>query len=237
VTYSELVSKAPPGAGEFSPADLTTLPAAVLAAGVRRMPSDERRLYQAGDREATARFVRALFWELVYHLRPNLWDELSQAEPIHPEVLAALPADGVRVLEVAAGSGRLTVHLAQRARSLIAAEPVAPLREILEARLPDIAVLDAHIEDVPVASGWADLTVACAGLGPEDAPFGDLERCTRAGGMLALISPREPDWFAAHGWRHLSFDPAEVEIPPHDPALEAFFGPLDPPHHLLTRAV
>ncbi|HVD00664.1 MAG TPA: methyltransferase domain-containing protein [Candidatus Dormibacteraeota bacterium] len=237
MTYSDLVESAPPGAREFGRADLERLPPEVIRAGVTRMPRDERRLYEQGDPDAGTRFVRSLFWELVYHLRPQLWDQLSQVEPIHPALLAALPADGVRVLEVGAGSGRLTANLAGRARMLIATEPVEPLREMLEERVPAVAVLEATADDVPVPNGWADLTVSCAALGPEGAPFTELERCTRAGGTLALISPRQPGWFASHGWRLLSFDAAEVEVLPHDPGLEAFFGPLDPPHELLLRTV
>jgi hypothetical protein len=237
VTYSELVENAPPGAREFGPGDLARLPAGLLEARLAALPADERTLYQAGDPEAAARLVRALFWDLVYELRPRLWDELSRAEPIHPALLQELPADGVRVLEIAAGSGRLTENLAGRARMLIAIEPVAALRQILEERLPTIAVLDAVAADVPVPRGWADLTVSCASLGPEDAPFTELDRCTRAGGTLALISPRRPEWFESHGWRRLTFDVNEVEIPAHDPSLEAFFGPLDPPHELLLRTV
>jgi len=237
VTYSDLVASAPPGAAEFKAADLGRLPVEVLEAGVARMPPDERRLYERADPGAVERLVRSLFWDLVYHLRPERWDALSRAEPIHPAVLAELPAEGVRVLEVAAGSGRLTEYLAARARMLIAIEPVEPLRAILAERLPAVAVLDSRADDIPVPNGWADLTVSCASLGPEDAPFRELERCTRAGGTLALISPRQPEWFAAKGWRLLSFDPAGVEIPPHDPGLEAFFGPLDPPHLLLLRTV
>jgi SAM-dependent methyltransferase len=237
VTYSELVASAPPGAAEFTAADLGRLPAEILEAGVARMPAEERRLYDGGDPGSAERLVRFLFWDLVYHLRPQRWDELSRAEPIHPAVLAELPADGLRVLEVAAGSGRLTEYLAPRARMLIAIEPVEALRAILEERLPAVAVLDARADDIPVPNGWADLTVSCASLGPEDAPFTELERCTRAGGTLALISPREPEWFAARGWRLSSFDPATVEIPAHDPGLEAFFGPLDPPHQLVLRTV
>jgi hypothetical protein len=53
--------------------------------------------------------------------------------------------------------------------------------------------------------------------------------------VLALISPENPDWFEAHGWERLRFDPADVVIAPHDPELEAIFGPLDPPHELLWR--
>jgi SAM-dependent methyltransferase len=237
VTYSELVAAAPPGAGEFTTADLGRLPARVVDSRLALAPEEERRLFRAGDAGAAGRLLRALFWDLVYHLRPERWDELSRAEPIHPALLLALPADGVRVLEIGAGSGRLTADLAARARMLIAVEPVAALREILVSRLPAIAVLDAEAEDVPVPNRWADLTVSCAALGPEDHPFTELERCTRAGGTLALISPREPGWFAGHGWRRLTFDVAEVEIPAHDAGLEAFFGPLDPPHELLLRTV
>jgi SAM-dependent methyltransferase len=237
MTYSKLVESAPPGAAEFEPADLARLPAGLLKARLAQVPAEERALYEAGDRAAGERMVRAFFWDLVYNLRPERWDELSQAEPIHPALLEALPADGARILEVAAGSGRLTVNLARRARTLIAIEPVAALREILASRLPEVAVLDALASDLPIPDRWADLTVACAGLGPEDAPFTELDRCTRAGGTVALISPREPEWFASRGWRWLTFKADEIVIPAHDPGLEAFFGPLDPPSQLLLRTV
>jgi SAM-dependent methyltransferase len=200
------------------------------------LPTGELGLFEDGDAAATGRVLRASFWALVYNLLPERWDALSRVEPIHPGVLEALPADGVRVLEVGAGTGRLTVNLAARARSLIAVEPVRPLREILQGRLPDVAVLDAFARDLPVADGWADLTIACAIPGPEPDSVREMERCTRRGGMVALVSPEQPGWFEANGWRRLRFDPAEVAIPPHDPALEAFFGPLDPPHELLLKA-
>ena len=236
VTYSESVLTAPPGAGEFGRADLERLSAPVRERLLEVVPAAERRLLDAGDEGAAERVVRALFWGLVYHLRPERWDELSRAEPIHPAVLAALPADGARVLEIAAGSGRLTVELAARAREVIAIEPAGPLREILRARLPAIAILDAMADDLPVGDGWADLTVSCASLGPDPRALSELERCTRQGGTLALVSPEDPGWFEARGWRRLSFDPGEVAVPPHDPRLEAFFGPLDPPHELLLKA-
>lgn len=229
------MAAAPAGAAEFGRHDLDRLPPDLLERLLGEVPEEERRLLQAGDAAASERVVRALFWTLVYHLRPERWDELSRAEPIHPGLLEAIPADGARVLEVAAGSGRLTVELARRARTLIAVEPAAPLRAILHLRLPEVAVLDAVADDIPVADGWADLAISCASLGPDPSAIRELERCTRHGGTLALVSPEEPEWFEAHGWRRLHFDPGEVLLPPHDPSLERFFGPLDPPHELLLR--
>jgi SAM-dependent methyltransferase len=235
VTYSKAVAIAPAGASAFGRADLERLPSEARERFLAEVPAAELELFRAGDGAATGRVLKAGFWTLVYHLLPERWDELSRAEPIHPGILAALPAEGARVLEVGAGSGRLTVNLAVRARALIAVEPSAPLREILLARVPGVAVLDAVAQDLPVVDGWADLTAACGSLGPDAASIRELERCTRPGGTIALVSPEDPEWFEGNGWLRLSFEAAEVVIPPHDPSLEEFFGPLSPPHELLLR--
>ncbi len=237
MTYSESVATAPPGASSFGRADLDRLPAGARSMLLDGVPVGERELFEEGDPAATRRVLKACFWTLVYNLLPDRWDALSRVEPIHPGVLEALPAGAAKVLEVGAGSGRLTVNLVASARSLIAVEPVARLRAILQQRLPGITILDAVAENLPVADGWADLTIACAIPGPDPAAVLEMERCTSQGGTVALISPEHPGRFAASGWQRLRFDPAEVAIPHHDAALEAFFGPLDPPHELLLKAL
>lgn len=230
VDYFESVLNAPPGASHFNLDDVRLLPAGALArAGVPRGDLDAA---DAGDAEAAGRLVRGLFWQLVYELRPDFWDQLAEAERIHPGILAALPSPAGRVLEIAAGSGRLTRHLVERSTEVIAIEPCDTLRGILKRRLPSVDARSGAADRLPVATGWADLSISCASLGPDPEVLAELERCTRPGGMMAFISPESAGWFAAHGWNYREWDPAEVEVPPHDPALEAFFGPLHPPHVL-----
>src|ERR1700693_232836 len=108
------VETAPPGWRHFTIPDLDRLPASVRDHELARIPDAERELLAAGDREVGERILRAFFWTLVYHLEPERWDALALAEPIHPSLLAALPAAPGRVLEIGAGSGRLTAHLAER---------------------------------------------------------------------------------------------------------------------------
>src|SRR5438270_13090710 len=127
MTYSELVESAPPGAAEFVGADLRRLPPKVLEELLALAPAAERALYAKGDGAATGRLIKAGFWTLVYNLEPERWDALSRVEPIHPGVLAALPVGDARVLEVAAGTGRLPKQLAARAGALGAVAAAAPL--------------------------------------------------------------------------------------------------------------
>jgi hypothetical protein len=231
VDYFQAASTAPPGWQRYSLDDVDRLPTEYLAA----VPTDERKRAARGNAEAAQRLRRALFWPMVYELEPELWDAVSRAEPIHPGVLAKLEIDGRRVLEVAAGSGRLTVHLCRRAAELVCVEPSVGLRHILVSRCPRAGVCAGFFHALPIVDGWAELTVSCASFQPDPRAVLELERTTARGGVLALISPESPDWFQARGWERLSFDPTEVVINPHDPELDAIFGPLDPPHELLWR--
>lgn len=237
MNYFNAAESAPQGAEKFSFSDLWRLPGPVLDRALEGVPEPEWALAEAGDETARRRVVRALFWTLVYHLEPRRWDALSRVEPIHPGVLAALPAAGCRVLEVAAGTGRLTSHLARVATEVVAVEPAAPLRDILAARLPAVRVLDGEAARLPLPDGWADLSVVCASLGPDLASLTEIERCTRGAGTVAFISPENPAWLEARGYLRRRFDRNQVAIAPHDPEIDAFFGPLDPPHELLLRTL
>jgi hypothetical protein len=57
----------------------------------------------------------SLAWELLYRLEPELYDRLSRAERLHPGILGWLPPAADRIVEVGAGTGRLTLDLLGRA--------------------------------------------------------------------------------------------------------------------------
>ena len=78
---------------------------------------ERRRFLASGDPDP--RTNAALAWELLYRLEPGLYDRLVRAEPLHPGILEWLPGAVGRALEVGAGSGRLTVHLATSANRVV----------------------------------------------------------------------------------------------------------------------
>ncbi len=223
--YAEAVEMAPPGWRHFSVHDIDRLPEEVRARGLARVP----------PHEPDDRVLRGMFWTLVYHLEPERWDELARFEPIHPDLVAALPGGATSAIDVGAGSGRLTAHLAKRSRDLVAVEPSVGLRSILTRRLPGVRALYGWAEALPVEDGWSQLTAACGAFGPDLAVMSELARVTARGGWIALISPEHPEWFEANGWQRI-VAPA-MEAPAHPRWIDEFFGPLDPPHEMVLTAV
>ncbi len=206
--------------------------------GERLLRLAQRPVAQAERDAAAQRLVRGCFWALAYELEPDLWARLAEAEPISPELLAALPVDGALAVEVAAGTGRLTRHLVGRARRVLAVEPCPPLRRRLLDALEDVEVVAAFGQALPFPNGFADVLLSCTTFGP-DPPLGgervaaELERCVRPGGRVVLVGPEAPEWWVARDYSRRTF-PAPL-MPPADPALEDFFGTRRPPTELLVK--
>ena len=174
-----------------------------------------------------------LAWELLYRLEPALYDRLVSAERLHPGVLGWLPHDVERIVEVAAGTGRLTLELVNRAREVVAIEPAEPLREILNQKLIRAdhgyraQVTNGFFDELPVTNSCSDLVVACSALTPApchggEAGLAEMERVCRPGGWVVIVWPNNIRWLAAHGYRYVSFGDGEmfVEFASHGEAAE-----------------
>src|SRR5215471_10836752 len=190
-----------------------------------------RRRYTAADltvftREEARRFVPqgdgdpqndvVLAWELLYRLEPELYDRLASVERLHPGVIGWLPRDVDRIAEVGAGTGRLTMELAERGRHVVAVEPARPLRRILRRKLTAaghgdrVRVIHGFFDQLPLPDDAADLVVACSAFTPSpghggEAGLAEMERVCRPGGRVAIIWPNNLEWLAARGYGYVSF--------------------------------
>lgn len=200
-------------------------------ADLRVLTADEERRFIGHARDP--RVDVALAWELLYRLEPKLYDRLVHAERLHPAVLRWLPECVDRVVEVGAGTGRLTLELLGRAGEIVAIEPAAPLRDLLIQRLAvtehgrRARVVAGFFDDLPVPDGWSDLVVACSAFTPEaghggDAGLAEMERVCRPGGCVAIVWPNNLSWLAARAYRYVSFGDDEmfVEFASLDEAVE-----------------
>jgi SAM-dependent methyltransferase len=155
----------------------------------------------------------SLAWELLYRLEPDLYDRLAAAEHLHAGILEWLPPRVPRIIEVGAGTGRLTLELVARCDQLSAIEPATPLRQRLRDKLPpaaNVRIMSGFFDALPLQDRSAELVVACSALTPEPAHGGDrglaeMERVCAHRGMVVIVWPNRPDWLVAQGYRYLSF--------------------------------
>ncbi|MCB0959850.1 MAG: methyltransferase domain-containing protein [Acidimicrobiales bacterium] len=114
----------------------------------------------------------------------------EQGRPSYPADLVAHVVDhlaigpGRSVLDLAAGTGKLTRLLTPTGADVRAVEPVAAMREQLELACPGIEVLDGTAEQIPLADGAVDVVTVAQAFHWFDAPraLAEIARVLRPGG-------------------------------------------------------
>ncbi len=114
------------------------------------------------------------------------FDHLIDHLPINPRT---------RVLDLAAGTGKLTRLLDGTGADVVAVEPVAGMRHQLEVVLPDVEVLDGTAEAIPLGDESVDaVTVAQAFHWFDvDLAMAEIRRVLRPGGGLAMLWNRRDE--------------------------------------------
>ena len=96
---------------------------------------------------------------------------------------------GRRVCDLAAGTGKLTRLLVPTGAEFVAVEPVAGMREILRARVPQVPVVAATAEALPFAPSSLDAVVVAQAWHwfDHEVAVKQLREALRIGGRLGLV--------------------------------------------------
>jgi ubiquinone/menaquinone biosynthesis C-methylase UbiE len=128
-------------------------------------------------------------------------ERYERGRPEWPE--AAVEALGLapdaEVLDLAAGTGKLTRLLVGRARRVVAVEPLDGMRTVLERVVPDAEALPGTAESIPLPDDSVDAVVCGEAFHWFDGPraVAEIARVLRPGGLLAALfnvvaGPTEP---------------------------------------------
>jgi ubiquinone/menaquinone biosynthesis C-methylase UbiE len=120
-----------------------------------------------------------------------------------PAVVGALTAElgvsaGGPILDLAAGTGKLTRALVRGGYDVVAVEPQAALRAILAGHVGAERVRAGLAEAIPLPDGSVEAVTVADGFHWFDRPraLEEIRRVLRPGGGLALLNTR-PDWRGA----------------------------------------
>ena len=131
-------------------------------------------------------------------------DSYERGRPEYaPAVVGALAAElglpaGATVLDLAAGTGKLTRALLAGGLDVIAVEPQAELRDRLAVSVGAERIRDGVAEAIPLDDGSVDAVTVADGFHWFDQPaaLAEMRRVLRPGGGLALLTTY-PDWTGA----------------------------------------
>jgi SAM-dependent methyltransferase len=165
----------------------------------------------------------------------------ERARPGYPEEAIAWIVERLRlepgrdVLDLAAGTGKLTRALVPSGARVIAVEPIDEMREQLFAAVPDVEAFDGTAESIPLPDASVD-AVTCAQsfhwFRAREA-VREIHRVLRPGGSIALVwnirdlsdplQARVQDILAPHGAESRT----QGELDPAELLAGGLFGPVE----------
>lgn len=176
---------------------------------------------------ARRKLLDLFFWELTYWKTPELYEELTIGEQLHPGIFQHLEPflRGKIVLDAGAGSGRASFECVRHRASLVyALEPSPGLLRLLcqkascSSTADRILPLAGDFAHIPLSDGSVDLALACSSFTSEPGQGGEpglaeFKRVVRSGGAIAFIWPRSQDrtWLSARGFHYVAL-PCEREM-------------------------
>jgi SAM-dependent methyltransferase len=135
----------------------------------------------------------------------------------------------VRVLDLAAGTGRLTEALQRAQVNVIAVEPDPQMRAEMLRRVPGVAVLEGYGEDIPLPDGRVDAVLVGQALHwfDQERALPEIARVLNPGGVFAALwnsDDHRVEWVVEYS-RLSGFPPDKAAQRPPVAEHEAF-GPV-----------
>jgi SAM-dependent methyltransferase len=136
-------------------------------------------------------------------------DRYERARPLYPEsALSELAVrcgvrPGTAVLDLGAGTGKLTRQLVAVGADVVAVEPATGMRRRLEAEVPGVPVLDGTAEAIPLPDASVQVVTAGQAFHWFDTrrALDEIARVLRPSGWLALLWNERPEsGWAAELW-------------------------------------
>ena len=162
-------------------------------------------------------------------------DAYERGRPSYPAEAVGwlIPAGAAQVIDLGAGTGKLTRQLTGRGLDVTAVEPSEGMREKLRQAVPGVRALEGTAERIPLPDGSVDAVLVAQAwhwMDPARA-VPEVARVLRPGGQLGLawnVRDERADWVAGLGALLRRIDGAHVSSTASDaPQVGPPFGQLE----------
>jgi len=162
--------------------------------------------------------------------RADLYDRVRPGYPAEAVAWLAGPTPA-RVLDLGAGTGKLTRGLVAAGHEVVAVEPDRQMRAAFAVRLPEVEALDGSAEALPLGDASIDAVVAGQAFHwfDPDRAFPEIARVLRPGGVLGVVwnvRDESVPWILEFG-RIVNGGDGTTDLPDEDEDFGPLFGPVE----------